>query len=415
MLPRWFERFPPEQFHIVASEDFYEDPNRIANEVWAYLGLSPFTLRSRKRHNFHQAQDLPAGTRERLRETFADHNRELEEYLGRQLPWPTASAPAGSSAVVPGATADAERRTPVEPWPAVTVVVATRNRPELLERAVRSIVGQNYPGRVECIVVFDQSDPAPVSLELPGDRHVRATVNSRSPGLAGARNTGYLLADTPLVATCDDDDRWDADKLRLQVERLVCSAAEVVACGVRIHYGDRLVDRVPPPSVEFAQLVRERVAALHPSTFVIRREALLDGIGLVDEDIPGSYGEDYDWLLRAAKRGPVVSVERALADVYWHEQSFFAERWATIEDALHYLLKKHPELRSDPHGLARIEGQIAFAAAARGDKRAAYQASRSALRNNALERRGYLALAVASGVVSGSTIVRLANRRGRGI
>ena len=129
---------------------------------------------------------------------------------------------------------------------------------------MRSIVGQTYPGGVECIVVFDQSEPTTVTVELPADRHVRVTVNARSPGLAGARNTGYLLADTPLVATCDDDDEWDADKLRLQVERLVCSTAEVAACGVRIHYGDRVVERLPPPSVAFAQLVRERVRRASP-------------------------------------------------------------------------------------------------------------------------------------------------------
>ena len=92
--------------------------------------------------------------------------------------------------------------------------------------------------------------------------------------------------------------------------------------------------------------------------------ALLTSIGLVDEQIPGSYGEDYDWLLRAARRRPIVAVEQPLVEVYWHWQSFFAERWEAIADALAYLLGKHPELRADRQGLARIQGQIAFAQAA---------------------------------------------------
>jgi glycosyltransferase involved in cell wall biosynthesis len=437
MLPRWFELFPREQFHIVASEDFYRDPNRIVNDVWAFLGLAPVTLRSRTRHNHHQSADLPPATRHRLQEAFADHNRELEQLLGRSLPWPSMACSAhvrprpsrrDSFGGEQGDAADTSAaqpndpsgtgtgtRPPVERWPAVTVVVPTRDRPLLLERAVRSILGQSYPGDVECVVVFDQSEPAPVAVATPARRRLRLVTNTRRPGLAGARNSGFLLADTPLVASCDDDDEWDDDKLRLQVEQLVSSSAELVACGLRIHYGDRVVERIPPRSVALSQLVRDRVMEVNSSTWVVRRDALLDGIGLVDEEIPGSYGEDYDLILRAARRGPILSVERPLADVYWHEQSFFSDRWQTIADALSYLLDKHPELMADRRGLARIQGQIAFAHAARGDRRAAFRTGWNALRNNPLERRGYLALAVASGALPAGSVIRIINRRGRGV
>jgi len=299
-------------------------------------------------------------------------------------------------------------------WPAVAVVVATRDRPELLERAVRSILGQAYPGDIECLVVFDQSSPAGVPVPESVGRRLRVITNKRTPGLAGARNTGILSSGVGLVAFCDDDDQWDTDKLRLQVELLESSAADFVACGVRIRYVDQVMTRVPPPRVDFSQLVRERVTALHPSSFVVRRDALRD-IGLVDEEIPGSYGEDYDWLLRAARRMPIVAVEQALVEVYWHRQSFFAERWQTIADALAYLLDKHPELRADRHGLARIQGQIAFAQAALARRQVARRQSLRALRNNPLERRAYLALAVASGIVPAGSILRLANRHGHGI
>ena len=309
---------------------------------------------------------------------------------------------------------NADRPRAAARWPSVSVVVATRDRAELLQRAVRSIVGQSYPGEIECVIVFDQSSPAAVAVDQSAGRLLRPITNTRSPGLAGARNSGITASDSALVAFCDDDDQWDADKLRLQVELLASSSAELVACGVRIHHAGRIITRIPPHSVDLARLLRERVAALHPSTFVMRRDRL-DGIGLVDEQIPGSYGEDYDWLLRAAKRGPILAVAQPLIDVYWHQQSFFAEHWQTIADALAYLLDKHPELLSDPRGLARIQGQIAFAEAARARRPAARRASWSALRHNPLERRAYLALAVASGLIPAASVLRLANSRGRGI
>lgn len=87
-LPRWFSLFPREQFHIMASEDFYADPDRHINEIWRFLGLAPRKLLSRTRHNHQAAPDIRPQTRQRLQEALADHNRGLEELLGRRLPWP---------------------------------------------------------------------------------------------------------------------------------------------------------------------------------------------------------------------------------------------------------------------------------------------------------------------------------------
>jgi glycosyltransferase involved in cell wall biosynthesis len=300
-------------------------------------------------------------------------------------------------------------------WPAISVVVATRNRPELLLAAVRSILGQDYPGEIECMVVFDQSEPVtPPAGSLAPRRQLRVLTNARTPGLAGARNTGILAAAGELIALCDDDDTWVPAKLSLQVGLLEREGAVFVGSGIRVRYADRVVDRIPPAAVALGDLARDRLTALHPSTFVFRRSLVAD-IGLVDEEIPGSYGEDYDLLLRAARHAAILTVQQPLVEVLWHPQSFFAERWQTITEALRYLLTKHPELRADTAGRARIDGQIAFAEAALARRREACRFSWQALRGNPAERRAYLALAVATGLVPAASIVQAANRRGRGI
>ena len=431
MLERWFALFPRVQFHIAVSEEFYADPDRVVNGVWSFLGLPPRELRSRTRHNYIPAPGIQPATRQRLQSALAGHNRELERLLGRTLPWPVTSGPDAPDPAASGPPNLAEPRgqpmdnmspastqaggttaRPATGWPSVTVIVATRDRPELLHRAVRSILGQSYPGDIECVVVFDQSAPRPMSVESSDGRRVRVLTNSRTPGLAGARNTGIVSSDSVLIAFCDDDDEWDHEKLSRQVERL--PSAEFIACGVRIHYAGRVIARIPPPEVGLADLIRSRITAMHPSTFVTRRDALT-GMGLVDEKIPGSYGEDYDFLLRAARRGLIVSIEQPLVDVYWHKQSFFAEGWAARASALQYLLGKHPEFAADRHGLARMQGRIAFAQAALNRRAAACESSWRAIRNNPLERRAYLALAVASGAIPATFIMRLANNRGLGI
>jgi glycosyltransferase involved in cell wall biosynthesis len=313
-------------------------------------------------------------------------------------------------------TSPAVNRRP-DDWPSVSAVVATRDRPDFLRRAVRSIVEQSYPGNVECVVVFDQSALELPSIERMERRVLRAVTNERTPGLAGARNSGVLAATGELVAFCDDDDEWLPDKLRLQVRALLRRGSHPAAtCGIYIQYDGRTIVRVPAiREVTFGHLRRSRVMEAHPSTIVVPRAEFLGRIGPVDEAIPGSYAEDYEWLLRAAKIGPLVVVPRPLVKVRWHTSSWFGGRWPMIVAGLEYLLRKHPELRNDPRGRARIYGQIAFAQAASRNPRESRRWALRSIRSSWRERRAYIALAVSLGLIRAETVLRLAHARGRSI
>jgi len=138
-------------------------------------------------------------------------------------------------------------------------------------------------------------------------------------------------------------------------------------------------------------------------------------VGLVDEQIPGSYAEDYEFLLRVARVYDVVHVPEVYVDVLWHQRSYFASRWETIATALTWLLERYPEFDAEPAGKARILGQIAFAQAARGDRRAAARTAAHTVRLNPREGRAYLALAVASRAVGPDRVLATLHKRGRGI
>jgi glycosyltransferase involved in cell wall biosynthesis len=301
--------------------------------------------------------------------------------------------------------------------PKVSVVVPTRDRPLPLRRAVAAILGQTYKGPVECVVVFDQSEPELSWTGLPPGRELRLVRNERTPGLAGARNSGILAATGELVAFCDDDDEWLPEKLARQVARLLATPGSAVSTtGILVRYQDRTTTRLAPTIlVTHRQLLRSRLTELHPSTVLVRRRPLLDQIGLVDEEIPGSYAEDYEWLLRASRYAPVLAVPEPLAVIHWHQSSFFADRWRTIISALTYLVDKHRDLLQEPSGLARIYGQIAFAHAALGERGPARRWARRTLSLNRRERRAYLALAISLGLVSAKNVVRLAHAAGKGI
>lgn len=300
--------------------------------------------------------------------------------------------------------------------PSVDVVIATHNRPELLRVALDAVLEQTYAGRITCYLVFDQSEPD-LSLERDLDnRTVIVTTNSeRTPGLAGARNTGILAGAGDFVAFCDDDDEWLPDKVRLQVEALLATGEPTAVTGIIIVYADREVVRVPrQDQLTLAELVRDRVMEAHPSTVMVRRDALLGPIGLVDEQIPGSYGEDFDWIIRAAYAGGFAVVEKATVRVRWG-QSLFSNRWQTIVDAIDYMIDKHPVFLENRQATGRLYGRQAFALAALGRRRAALDKAYDAWRNNPKERRAYLSAAVALRLVSASRLMDMAHKRGRGI
>lgn len=283
----------------------------------------------------------------------------------------------------------------------------------MLARAVGAILGQTYSGPLECLVVFDQSKPDQGLASDHPDRTVRVLSNTRVAGLAGARNSGILAASGDLVAFCDDDDVWHPDKLARQVGTLGHAWTSVT--GIVINYGDRRVERIPSRT-SFTQenLVRNRLMEAHPSTVLMLRSALLERIGLVDEEIPGSYGEDFDLILRAIQAGPVAVVEEALVDVHWG-QSMFSRDWGTIIAAIDYGIEKHEAFRNDRRALARLYGRRAFANAALGKRRQSMYDSWRSVRSYAGEKRAYVALLAATGVVSAPRLLDMAHRRGRGI
>jgi glycosyltransferase involved in cell wall biosynthesis len=298
--------------------------------------------------------------------------------------------------------------------PSVSAIIATRGRPTLV-RAIEGVLGQRYGGQVTCIVVFDGVDPIDLSdMPTAERRSLVAVSNGRTPGLAGARNTGADVATTELLAFCDDDDVWWPEKLRAQVELMRRDGSSVSVTGVRIVADERQTDRIPPPVVTQALLLRSRVTEVHPSSVVVDAAAFRDVIGPIDEAIPGSYGEDYEWLLRAAGPHPIAGVPQALVTVHWGG-SLFADRWPTIIEAIAYLTSKHPDLLDDDANAARLLGRLAFAHAALRHRREASRWAWRSIRRRVREPRPYLALAVASGCVRASTIQRRANRAGRGV
>ena len=206
--------------------------------------------------------------------------------------------------------------------PRVSVVIPTHHRPELLARALESVLQQTYTD-FEVVVVDDSGLGTEAQLKAqasvwsePRDTRVVYLVNESSFGGAQARNVGIRQSRGEFVAFLDDDEDWLPEKLAIQVSAMDRAPADI---GV-IHTGfyDWKSDgccRTVMPKMQgriFDQLLSKTGGrAPKLSTMLCRKDALL-GCGLFDPALKAR--QDYDLYLRLARDWRFSSIMEPLAN-----------------------------------------------------------------------------------------------------
>lgn len=235
--------------------------------------------------------------------------------------------------------------------PTVTVVIPTRNRPEMLIRALRSVGAQTYRG-FETLVVDDGSAPpldaAPFPFDLPRLRVLRHEIPR---GAAAARNRGIAEARGRFVAFLDDDDEWLPEKLAKQVGKMEGAPDEVgaVVCGYRVVSDvtgktDRHVDTSWHPFTPAAFI---RSTGFMTTVPLLRADRLREAGGF-DEDLPGC--QDKDLWIRIARRWTFDAVPEELAVHHIHGEQITTELGSKIR-AKEAILEKHGDLLAGEPGV----------------------------------------------------------------
>ena len=191
--------------------------------------------------------------------------------------------------------------------PIISTVIPTRNRPLLVERAVKSAIAQTFQ-EIEVIVIIDGSDAATRAVLTEIDDPRLKFIELPIPGgAAAARNAGVFEAAGEWIAFLDDDDEWLPEKIERQLEVAHKShyVFPVVASRVfaRSSKGELIWPRrLPNPSepIEEYLFVRNSFFSgegfIQTSTFLTKRELLINiplGNSL-------NKHQDWDWLLRVS-------------------------------------------------------------------------------------------------------------------
>lgn len=224
----------------------------------------------------------------------------------------------------------------VSEGPMMSVIVRTRDRPELLAEALASLAGSTYK-RAEVIVVNDGGHAPDLPTQYP--LTLRRVDLADNRGRAAAANAGVAEAKGDGIAFLDDDDLAEP-------EHLATLAALLGAAGVRAAYTDAAVgiyeldeaggwvcqERRLPYSRDFDPELLLYDNYIPFNTLVLDR-SLFGQIGPFDEDLP--FFEDWDWLIRCAARTRLHHLARVTCE------------YRQFRGSGHHVLGDEPRKRAD--------------------------------------------------------------------
>jgi glycosyltransferase involved in cell wall biosynthesis len=192
----------------------------------------------------------------------------------------------------------------------ISCIIPTRNRPEFVVEAARSVLAQSH-SELELIIVNDGSTPVP-ALD---DVRVRI-IDAAQRGAVPARNLGIASASGVAIAWLDDDDVWTDPEFLTKSAACLSGETDFVFADGALVFPDG--QRKP-----FAQDANE-TSLQRDNTILISavcyRAALHTLLGRFDETLP--YYWDWDWYLRVARAGKILTrLKTPSVDIRIHAQN----------------------------------------------------------------------------------------------
>jgi glycosyltransferase involved in cell wall biosynthesis len=231
--------------------------------------------------------------------------------------------------------------------PLVTVYIPTRNRYELLKRAVLSCLAQTHK-KLEIIVVDDGSDAAVQQqvMELSKlDPRINVILQNEPAGACAARNRAIAVASGQFISGLDDDDEFTPDRIATLLELFLNNPSRsFVSSGycIKTASGQVLTSNKGAREIDLSALLFANVVGNQ----ILTKTDYLREIGGFDVNLPSC--QDYDTWIRLAQRfGSGLRCQQISYIVHQDHGSERISNHVRRRQGYEYLFNKHQHLMNE--------------------------------------------------------------------
>lgn len=221
----------------------------------------------------------------------------------------------------------------------ISIIIPTYNRGNLIKKSIESILMQTYKDFELIIVDDNSSDNTESIVKSIEDNRIKYIRLNKNVGANKARNIGIENSLGEYIAFNDSDDEWKSNKLEIQLQTLIDTNADLVFCSYA-RYDNGNITIAPNKNVDieniFYELLKENL--ISTQTILAKRECLI--AEKFDEQLPRF--QDWDLVIRLAKKYKIEFVKSCLVDVYLQNDSI-SKNYKKAKIALDIMRDKYKE------------------------------------------------------------------------
>ncbi len=193
--------------------------------------------------------------------------------------------------------------------PLISIIITTKNREDLLKRAISSVINQTY-SNLEIIIINDASEDNTKEIleEFEKlDSRIKVIHNKKTLGSNPSRNIAIDIAKGKFIAGLDDDDEFMPNRIEVLLKNYDEKYAFVTSWNIVIKKGGIKSFRQPKEEIELNDVL---VDNLLMNQGLIEKQRIINA-NMYDEKLVSC--QDYDmWLRLILKYGKVKVVQEYL-------------------------------------------------------------------------------------------------------